>query len=54
MSMDDLNSRLALLEDALKLDAFTSFSMNAYEKVMIHRSNLMVSLLTLILDEVSK
>tara|TARA_R110000824_G_scaffold195681_1_gene378559 strand:+ start:321 stop:467 length:147 start_codon:yes stop_codon:yes gene_type:complete len=42
------------LEKGLKLDTMSAFSMSSGEVSMVHRLNLIISLMTMILDEIKE
>jgi hypothetical protein len=49
-----MRSVLALIEKGLKLDTMSAFSMSSGEISMVHRLNLIISLMTMILDEIKE
>lgn len=54
MSSEELNERMKQLEKGLKIDAMSNILMGAGDVQVIHRLNLIVCLLTMILDEVKE
>ena len=54
LSSQDVNDRMKTLEKGLKLDTMSAFSMSSGEISMVHRLNLIISLMTMILDEIKE
>jgi hypothetical protein len=54
LSSQDVNERMKTLEKGLKLDTMSAFSMSSGEISMVHRLNLIISLMTMILDEIKE
>jgi hypothetical protein len=52
LNSDKLNIRMKQLEKGLKLNSMESLIMSTGEVKLVHRLNLIISLLTMLLDEV--